>query len=146
MLGAARIGPAGLVLPAKSHAEAVVVAVASRDAAKVNAYAKRHGIPRTYDGTNCYESEPDLFINLHTLADRYTLLQGLLKDPEVDAVYIAVSATLRATLNLLSMITVLSYQLVYITAGLYVRSITENMFLLRRPWQIPLKNAESFFL
>ncbi|KAF2741553.1 NAD(P)-binding protein [Polyplosphaeria fusca] len=52
ILGAANIAPMALIIPAKSHAEVIVAAVAARDPVKANAYAKKHGIPivhKTYD-------------------------------------------------------------------------------------------------
>jgi predicted dehydrogenase len=42
-----------LILPAKSHAEVIVAAVAARDERKAQAYAKKYNIPivhKTYDG------------------------------------------------------------------------------------------------
>ncbi|KAH9834562.1 uncharacterized protein C8Q71DRAFT_769606 [Rhodofomes roseus] len=67
ILGAARIAPNALIVPAASHADVVVTAVASRDQAKASAYAKKHKIPTVYHGSDCY--------------------QQLLDDPNVDAVY-----------------------------------------------------------
>ncbi|CDO73710.1 hypothetical protein BN946_scf185015.g38 [Trametes cinnabarina] len=67
ILGAARIGPNGLLKPAQSHPEAVVTTVACRDAAKGARYAKKWGIPKTYAGPKAYHD--------------------LIADPEIDAVY-----------------------------------------------------------
>ncbi|PCH39026.1 NAD(P)-binding protein [Wolfiporia cocos MD-104 SS10] len=67
ILGAARIGPNALIIPAKSHPDVVVYAVASRDHAKAEAYAKEHSIEKIHSGPNCY--------------------QDLVNDPSVDAVY-----------------------------------------------------------
>ncbi|HTO09010.1 MAG TPA: Gfo/Idh/MocA family oxidoreductase [Myxococcota bacterium] len=64
ILGAARIAPMALTRPAKSVAEAEVLAVAARDPAKARAFAAKHGIPRVHDS---YEA--------------------LLADPELDAIY-----------------------------------------------------------
>jgi hypothetical protein len=41
--------PAALIMPARSHAEVIVVAVAARDKKKAETYAKRHGIPIVHD-------------------------------------------------------------------------------------------------
>ncbi|KDR80644.1 hypothetical protein GALMADRAFT_61157 [Galerina marginata CBS 339.88] len=64
ILGAANIAPLALINPAKSHPEVVVYAVGARSLAKAQAFAKKHGIEKAYEG-----------------------YQALLDDPEVDAVY-----------------------------------------------------------
>lgn len=63
-LGAARITPSALIGPARRSVRATVVAVAARDRARADAFARRHHIPRVHDS---YEA--------------------LLSDPEIDAVY-----------------------------------------------------------
>jgi len=69
ILGAARIGPNALIIPALSHPDVVIHSVASRDRAKASAYASKYKISKVHSGGRCY--------------------QDLLDDPEVDAVYIA---------------------------------------------------------
>ncbi|KAF8901951.1 NAD(P)-binding protein [Mucidula mucida] len=64
ILGAANIAPQALILPAKSHPEVVVYAVAARNRARAEAFAKKHEIPKVH-------------------AD----YQALLDDPDVDVVY-----------------------------------------------------------
>jgi predicted dehydrogenase len=64
ILGAAKIAPAALIKPARSVDEVDVVAIAARDPAKANKFAKKHGIGRVHDS---YEA--------------------LLADPAIDAVY-----------------------------------------------------------
>ena len=64
VLGAARIAPKAIVLPARTLPEAEIVAVAARDRARATEFASKHGIPR-----------------VHT---DYT---ALLADDEIDAVY-----------------------------------------------------------
>lgn len=64
VLGAARIAPMALVRPARRTGLATVVAVAARERARADAFARRHAIPRVYDA---YEA--------------------VLDDPEVEAVY-----------------------------------------------------------
>ena len=64
VLGAARIAPAAIVKPARASSEAEVVAVAARDRARADAFARKHDISRVLD----------------SYAD-------LLGDPDVDAVY-----------------------------------------------------------
>ncbi|CAI6335626.1 unnamed protein product [Periconia digitata] len=52
ILGAANIAPLAIIIPAKSHPDVIVAAVAARDYKKAEAYAKKHGIPivhKTYD-------------------------------------------------------------------------------------------------
>ncbi|KAK7056257.1 hypothetical protein VNI00_002810 [Paramarasmius palmivorus] len=64
ILGAANIAPPALIIPAKSHPDVVVYAVAARSLAKAEAFAKKYGIAKAYEG-----------------------YQQLLDDPEVDVVY-----------------------------------------------------------
>ncbi|MCU1623556.1 MAG: oxidoreductase [Frankiales bacterium] len=64
ILGAAKIAPPALVRPARAVAEVEVTAVAARDPGRADAFARKHGIPRT-------------------LAS----YQAVLDDPDVDAVY-----------------------------------------------------------
>ncbi|CAO2657338.1 Nn.00g034640.m01.CDS01 [Neocucurbitaria sp. VM-36] len=66
ILGAANIAPTALTIPARSHAEVIVVAVAARDKKKAETYAKRHGIPIVHD-------------NYDALA--------LINDPSIDCIY-----------------------------------------------------------
>jgi len=49
VLGAAKIAPLALIIPARSHAEIIVVAVAARDKTKAEAYAKRWDVPIVHD-------------------------------------------------------------------------------------------------
>jgi predicted dehydrogenase len=64
ILGAARIAPMALLRPVRRVGGATVVAVAARDPARAQAFARRHGIPRVHAS---YEA--------------------VLADPEVEAVY-----------------------------------------------------------
>lgn len=66
ILGTARVAPAAVVNPAKDNTEVEVAAVASREVARAQAFAAKHGIDRVHDS---YEQ--------------------LIADPELDAVYIA---------------------------------------------------------
>ncbi|KAI0205570.1 hypothetical protein F4808DRAFT_238145 [Astrocystis sublimbata] len=65
LLGAADIGPAAIILPARTHPDVFIKTVAARDHAKAAAYAKKHGIPN--------------------VAKTY---QDVLDDPNIDCVYI----------------------------------------------------------
>jgi predicted dehydrogenase len=47
ILGAARIAPMALVRPARAVPEAEVLVVAARDRSRAEAFARKHGIPRT---------------------------------------------------------------------------------------------------
>ncbi|KAF2192443.1 oxidoreductase domain-containing protein [Zopfia rhizophila CBS 207.26] len=52
ILGAANIAPMALIIPARSHPDVIVAAVAARDSTKAEAFAKKYGIPvvhKTYD-------------------------------------------------------------------------------------------------
>jgi predicted dehydrogenase len=64
MLGAAKIGPNALILPARLGAEATVDVVAARDPERARRYAAEHGIPR--------------------VAPTYA---AVIADPEIDVVY-----------------------------------------------------------
>ncbi|KZT53108.1 NAD(P)-binding protein [Calocera cornea HHB12733] len=64
ILGAAEIGPSGIILPARTCADAEVVVVGARNLEKAQKYAKKHGIARAVQGYD-----------------------AVLEDPEVDAVY-----------------------------------------------------------
>ncbi|KAF4610430.1 hypothetical protein D9613_007038 [Agrocybe pediades] len=64
ILGAATIGPPALIIPARSHPEVIVYAVAARTLEKAQVYAKKWGIEKAYEG-----------------------YQKLLDDPQVDVVY-----------------------------------------------------------
>ncbi len=64
VLGAASIVPSALIGPARSVPEVQVAAVAARNPARANVFARKHGIPRVHQ----------------TYAD-------LLADPQIDAVY-----------------------------------------------------------
>jgi hypothetical protein len=51
------IRPQALIIPATSHAEVIVAAVAARDIKKAQAYAKKYNIPivhKTYDGKSTF--------------------------------------------------------------------------------------------
>ena len=65
VLGAARIAPLALIIPARGNEEVEVAAVAARDVSRAQAFARKHGVPRVHDS---YEA--------------------LIADPELDAVYI----------------------------------------------------------
>lgn len=57
ILGAANIAPLALILPAKSHPEVVILAVAARDKAKAEKFAKKHGIHKVYSGKEGYAGQ-----------------------------------------------------------------------------------------
>jgi len=67
ILGAAAIAPSALIIPAQSHPEVLIHAVAARDLGRANTFAKKHGIGKVYGGLNGY--------------------QEMLDDPEIDAIY-----------------------------------------------------------
>ncbi|KAI9060637.1 hypothetical protein FKP32DRAFT_1041347 [Trametes sanguinea] len=63
ILGAARIGPEGLIKPAQSHPEVTVTAVACRDPVRGTRYAKKWNIPKVYAGPQGYHeliADPDV--------------------------------------------------------------------------------------
>ena len=73
VLGAAAIVGDALLEPARSLEGVAVTALAARDPARARRYAERHGIPRVHDSYD-----------------------ALLRDPEIDAVYIPQPAALHA--------------------------------------------------
>ncbi|KAJ3745135.1 NAD(P)-binding protein [Lentinula detonsa] len=66
-LGAAKIVPTALATPAKSHSDVVLYAVAARDKARAEEFARKHGFHKSYGGPSGY--------------------QDLINDPEVDVIY-----------------------------------------------------------
>ncbi len=74
VLGAARIGPAALIGPARAVDGVEVGAVAARDRARAEAFAARHGVPAVHGS-----------------------YAGLIADPSLDAVYIPLPNGLHAT-------------------------------------------------
>ncbi|KZV67241.1 NAD(P)-binding protein [Peniophora sp. CONT] len=67
LLGTSWIAVTAVINTAKSHPEVVVAAVASRDASRGEAYARKHQIKTVYSGADGY--------------------QKLLEDPNIDAIY-----------------------------------------------------------
>lgn len=60
ILGAARIAPASVIKPAERNREVVVAAVAARDRARAERFARKHGIPQVYDSYRALIDAPDL--------------------------------------------------------------------------------------
>ncbi|KAF2109165.1 oxidoreductase domain-containing protein [Lophiotrema nucula] len=60
ILGAANIAPMGIIVPAKTHPEVIVAAVAARDRKKAEAYAKKHQIPIVHDNYDNLINDPSL--------------------------------------------------------------------------------------
>ncbi|KAF8148432.1 NAD(P)-binding protein [Crassisporium funariophilum] len=67
IIGAANIAAQAFCIPAISHPDVIIAAVASRGKTKGDAFAKKHSIAKVYSGDNAY--------------------QLLLDDPDIDAVY-----------------------------------------------------------
>ncbi|KAK9240400.1 putative oxidoreductase [Lipomyces kononenkoae] len=65
ILGAAKIAPLSLIIPAKSHPEVIVQAVSARDRKKAEEFAKKYGVPDVRDS-----------------------YQDILDDPNIDAIFI----------------------------------------------------------
>ncbi|PPR05623.1 hypothetical protein CVT24_002809, partial [Panaeolus cyanescens] len=68
VLSAADITVNALILPARSHPDVVISAIAGRDEVKVSKFATKHGIGRVYAGSGSYDK--------------------LVNDPDIDVVYI----------------------------------------------------------
>ena len=77
ILGAAKIAPAAMTLPAKATGVARVVAVAARDPARAQAFADLHGIPE--------------------ISETY---EDLIARPDIDAVYNALTPSRHADLSI----------------------------------------------
>ncbi|HVB90521.1 MAG TPA: Gfo/Idh/MocA family oxidoreductase [Acidimicrobiales bacterium] len=60
ILGAARIAPAALIRPARRTGRATVSAVAARDRAKAESFAKKHKIPLVHDSYEALLADPAL--------------------------------------------------------------------------------------
>src|SRR5579871_1926665 len=60
ILGAAAIGPMGLINPAKSVPEAQIVGVAARNPDRARVYAKRHRLPRVFENYDALLASPDI--------------------------------------------------------------------------------------
>ncbi|KAF9069800.1 hypothetical protein BDP27DRAFT_1383100 [Rhodocollybia butyracea] len=60
ILGAANIAPIALIIPAKSHQEVIIYAVAARDLKKAEQFGKKHGISKVYGGSNAYQRSVEL--------------------------------------------------------------------------------------
>ncbi|TFY71038.1 hypothetical protein EVG20_g1970 [Dentipellis fragilis] len=67
VLGAANIAAMAIMRPAQSHPDVVVLAIAARDHARADAFARKWGVAKAYGGEGAY--------------------QKLLDDPDIDAVY-----------------------------------------------------------
>ncbi len=59
-LGAAKITPMALVRPARNVERVTVTAVAARDRARAETFAKKHGIAKVYDDYDALLGDPDL--------------------------------------------------------------------------------------
>ncbi|MFZ3004909.1 MAG: Gfo/Idh/MocA family oxidoreductase [Phenylobacterium sp.] len=60
ILGAAKIAPAAMVLPARATGVATVVAVAARDPARARAFADLHGVPEVCETYEALIARPDI--------------------------------------------------------------------------------------
>jgi predicted dehydrogenase len=60
ILGAAKIAPKALILPAQQGAEATVVSVAARDHERARRFATEYGIPKVLDSYAAVVADPDV--------------------------------------------------------------------------------------
>jgi predicted dehydrogenase len=60
VLGASRFAPMTLIKPAAENSDVVVAAVASRDPARAQAFAAKHGIARAHESYDALLADPDL--------------------------------------------------------------------------------------
>jgi predicted dehydrogenase len=60
ILGAARVAPGALIIPAKENDEVVVAAIAARDLARAEAFAAKFGIARVHESYEALVADPDL--------------------------------------------------------------------------------------
>jgi predicted dehydrogenase len=60
VLGAARIAPLALIIPARGNDEVEVAAVAARDVSRAEVFATKHGIARVHGSYEALIADPDL--------------------------------------------------------------------------------------
>jgi len=60
ILGAARIAPLALIIPARGNEEVEVAAVAARDVSRAEVFAAKHGIARVHGSYEALIADPDL--------------------------------------------------------------------------------------
>ncbi|GAC76971.1 dimeric dihydrodiol dehydrogenase [Moesziomyces antarcticus T-34] len=60
ILGAANIAPPAVIIPARSHPDVIVSAVAARSKDKATAYAKKHGISHVFDSYDQLINDPGI--------------------------------------------------------------------------------------
>jgi len=60
ILGAARIAPPALIKPARKVDEVEVTAIAARDRAKAEKFARKHRVPRVHDSYDALLADPDI--------------------------------------------------------------------------------------
>ncbi|WP_374314714.1 Gfo/Idh/MocA family protein [Microbacterium sp.] len=68
VLGAARIAPDGIVIPAQATGSRLI-AIAARDTARARAFAERHGVARVYDGYDDVIGDEDVELVYNPLAN-----------------------------------------------------------------------------
>lgn len=87
ILGAARIGPSALIKPASAIVGVEVYAVAARDRAKAEQYAKENGIPNVFDNYEGISTSSSLpaFVCTH---ECLPMTEELLADTNLDAIYV----------------------------------------------------------
>ena len=80
------IAPIALIMPAKSHAEVEVYAVAARDIGRAKKFARKHGIKKWYGGKGGYQGMfAEVWKYWLSLADSNN--KDLLDDRDIDVVY-----------------------------------------------------------
>jgi len=67
ILGAAKIAPKAVILPALSHPDITVTAVAARSLKKAQVYATKHGLAKAYEGYQTLIDDPDVDIVYNAL-------------------------------------------------------------------------------
>jgi predicted dehydrogenase len=60
VLGAARIAPSAIIRPARALPDVEVVAIASRDRAKAEKFAAKHGVATVHDSYDALIADPDI--------------------------------------------------------------------------------------
>ena len=60
ILGAARVAPGALIIPASENAEVVVAAIAARDVARAEAFGAKYGIARVHESYEALVADSDL--------------------------------------------------------------------------------------
>ena len=89
ILGAAKIAPPAIILPARTHPEFIIAAVAARSKEKAELFAQKHSIKKVYSGPSGYQG---LLSHFRTPRIRLSIwltcrVVDMLDDKDIDVIY-----------------------------------------------------------